>query len=41
MGILGVETGVGIAVMACMISIFTDIATRRRPAGSGPDRGSG
>ena len=27
LGILGVEIGVGIAVMACMISIFTDIAT--------------
>jgi len=27
LGILGVEIGVGIAVMACMISIFFDIAT--------------
>ncbi|RLB70613.1 MAG: Na(+)/H(+) antiporter subunit B [Deltaproteobacteria bacterium] len=33
MGILGVEIGVGIAVMACMISIFYDIAT----AGDLPD----
>ncbi|MCK5679325.1 Na(+)/H(+) antiporter subunit B [bacterium] len=33
LGILGVEVGVGIAVMACMISIFYDIAT----AGQLPD----
>ena len=33
LGILGVEVGVGVAVMACMISIFYDIAT----AGDFPD----
>ncbi|HIE07834.1 MAG TPA: Na(+)/H(+) antiporter subunit B, partial [Desulfarculaceae bacterium] len=27
LGILGIEIGIGIAVMACMISIFYDIAT--------------
>ena len=36
LGILGVEIGVGIAVMACMLSIFFDIAT----AGELPDEPS-
>ena len=36
LGILGIEIGVGIAVMACMISIFFDIAT----GGELPDKPS-
>lgn len=32
LGILGVETGVGIAVMAVMLSIFLDIATGGLPS---------
>jgi multicomponent Na+:H+ antiporter subunit B len=41
LGILGVEIGVGIAVMAVMFSIFFDIATGGEPSGSGGDAGGG
>jgi multicomponent Na+:H+ antiporter subunit B len=38
LGILGVEIGVGIAVMAVMVSIFFDIATGGRLPGNGGDQ---
>jgi multicomponent Na+:H+ antiporter subunit B len=39
LGILGVEVGVGIAVMAVMISIFFDIATGGLPSGKKEELG--